>query len=65
MLGLAGVELAAGPARLELGALDGEPLTGEPLLVLTLELGDRLGRGADAGGCHGLEERLGDRPLEP
>ena len=33
MLGLAGVELTAGALGLVLGAFDGEPLTGEALLV--------------------------------
>ena len=42
VLGLAGVELAARAVGLELGALDGEPLTGEALVVLALDLARSL-----------------------
>ena len=38
VLGLAGVELAARAVGLELGALDGEALAGEPLVVLVMQL---------------------------
>jgi hypothetical protein len=44
VLGLAGVELASGALDLELRPLEREPLTAEPLGVLTLELADRLRR---------------------
>ena len=41
VLGLAGVELAAGPVGLELGPLEREPLAAQALRVLALELLDR------------------------
>ena len=64
VLGLARVELAAGTAGFELGALDREPLPDEPLVVLLLDLLDRLRGGADPGRGDRLEERAGDRPLQ-
>ena len=42
VLGLARVELALRAAGFELGALDREPLAGQAILVLALELADRL-----------------------
>jgi hypothetical protein len=65
VLGLAGVELATRPARLELGALDGQPLAAQALRVLALELADRLRRGARPGRADRLEEGARDRLLEP
>ena len=47
VLRLARVELALRAAGFELGPLDREPLAGQALLVLALELPDRLGAGAD------------------
>lgn len=49
VLGFARVELALRAAGLELGPLDREPLAGQAILVLTLELADRLRAGAHAG----------------
>ena len=46
VLGLARVELALRAAGFELGPLDREPLAGQALLVLALELADRLRAGA-------------------
>ena len=65
VLGLAGVELAAGPVGLELRALDSEPLAGESLVVGSFDLADRLGRRAHAGRRDGFQERAGDRLLQP
>jgi hypothetical protein len=65
VLGLAGVELAPGAACFKLGALDREPLPGESLVVLALELLDRLRRRSDPGRRDGLEECGRDRPLQP
>jgi hypothetical protein len=65
VLVLAGVELAARPVGLELGALDREPLAGEPLVVLALDLLDRLRRGPHAGRRDRVQKRLHDRLLEP
>jgi hypothetical protein len=64
ILGLAGVELAASAASFELGALDREPLPDQPLVVLLLDLLDRLRRGADPGRCDRIEERVGDRAFQ-
>ena len=65
VLGLARVELALRAAGFELGALDREPLAGQPLVVLALELPDRLRAGADPGRGDRLQERGGDRLLQP
>jgi hypothetical protein len=65
VLRLAGIELATRPARLELGALHRQPLAAQALLMLARELADRLGRGADPGRRHRLQEGRGDRALEP
>ena len=65
VLGLAGVELAVRAVGLELGALEREALAGQPRLVLVLELGDRPGRRGHAGRGDGLEERRGDRLVQP
>ena len=60
VLGLARVELAARAVGFELGALDGEALPGEQLVVLVLQLADRAGGGRDPGRGHGFQERGGD-----
>src|SRR6188472_2692926 len=65
VLGLAGVELAPRPLGLELGALDGEPLTVQALVVAALELADRFHRSAQPGRGDGLQEGARDRLLEP
>ena len=65
VLGLAGVELAAGPLGLEVEPLEGEPLAGDALRVLALELIDRPRRGPHAGRGDRLQEGPGDRPVDP
>ena len=60
MLGLARIELAARAVSLELGALDGEALAGEALVVLVMQLADGAGGRGDTGGRHCLQERGGD-----
>jgi hypothetical protein len=49
VLRFAGVELALHTTGFELGVFDREPLAVQALLVLTLELADRLRAGAHAG----------------
>jgi hypothetical protein len=58
-------ELALRAARLELCALDRQPLALQALVVLALELADRLGARAHPGGRDRLEERRGDRIIQP
>ena len=65
VLRLARVELALGALGLELGALDREALTGQPLLVLVLELADRARGRRDPGRRDRFQERVGDRLLQP
>jgi hypothetical protein len=64
VLGLAGVKLAPRPPGFELRALDREALADESLVVLALELLDRLRGRSDPGGRDGLEKRGRDRPLQ-
>jgi hypothetical protein len=64
VLGLARVELASRAIGLELGALDGEALAGEPLVVLVMQLSDGPGGRGNASWCHGLQERGGDGLVE-
>jgi hypothetical protein len=51
VLRLARVELSPCPIGLVLRALDREPLPSEPLLMLGLELVDRVGGDVDPGRC--------------
>jgi len=62
VLWLARVELAAGPLGLILRSLEREPLTGDPPLVLLLELADRARGRGHARRAHRLQER-GDEGL--
>jgi hypothetical protein len=65
VLRLARVELPACAVGLVLRALDREPLPGEALLVLILELADRAGGRLDPGRRDRVQERVGDRPIQP
>jgi hypothetical protein len=64
VLGLAGVELEAGPIGRELGPLEREPMVVQALFVLALELLDRARRGPHAGRGDRLQEGRGDRPVD-
>jgi hypothetical protein len=64
VLGLARVELALRAAGFELGPLDRELLTMQPLLVLAFELADRLGAGAHPGRGDRFQKRAGDGFLQ-
>ena len=64
VLGLAGVELAPRAVGLELGALEREPLAGEPRSCWSSSSRDRAGGRGDAGRGDGLQERGGDGLVE-
>src|SRR5207244_1454078 len=64
VFGFARVELAARAVGFELGPFEREPLTGEPGVVLLMQLADRAGGRSDAGGGHGVQEGGGDGLVE-
>src|SRR3954469_580894 len=64
VLGFARVVLSARPFGLVGGALDGEPLQSDPVVVFGLQRLDGVCAGLDAGWGDGIQKRLRERAID-